>query len=77
MINTQKRLLRNKQIEYINLPILEESDIIILLSSHEIDVPGVDISTLAQSIVSVVGNNALNLMFAIYEVKKAFESGEI
>ena len=65
MINTQKRLLRNKQIEYINLPILEESDIIILLSSHEIDVPGVDISTLAQSIVSVVGNNALNLMFAI------------
>lgn len=65
-----KRLLRNKQIEYINLPILEESDIIILLSSHEIDVPGVDISTLAQSIVSVVGNNALNLMFAIYEVKK-------
>ena len=64
------RLLRNEQIEYISLPVLEEPDIIVLLSNYEIDVPGVDISTLAQSIISVVGNNALNVIFAIYEVKK-------
>lgn len=64
------RLLRNEQIEYISLPVLEEPDIIMLLSNYEIDVPGVDISTLAQSIISVVGNNALNVIFAIYEVEK-------
>ena len=63
------RLLRNEQIEYISLPVLEELDIIMLLSNYEIDVPEVDISALAKSIISVVGNNALNVIFAIYEVK--------
>ena len=63
------RLLRNEQIEYISLPVLEEPDIIALLLNYEIDVPGVDISALAKSIISVVGNNALNVIFAIYEVK--------
>lgn len=63
------RLLCNKQIEYISLPVLEEPDIIMLLLNYEINVPEVDISALAKSIISVVGNNALNVIFAIYEVK--------
>ena len=63
-------LIKNSQIEYTDLPTLEEPDIIMLLSNENINVPGVDIMSLAKSIISIVGNNALNVLFAIYEVKK-------
>lgn len=65
-----RHLINNEQIEYVNLPVLEEADIAMLLSNEKIDIPKVDETSLAKSIISVVGNNALNVMFAIYEVKK-------
>jgi len=65
-----RHLINNEQIEYINLPVLEESDIAMLLSNEKIDIPNVDETSLAKSIISIVGNNALNVLFAIYEVKK-------
>lgn len=65
-----RHLINNEQIQYIDLPVLEEADIAMLLSNERIDIPNVDGTSLAKSIISVVGNNALNVLFAIYEIKK-------
>ena len=65
-----QQLINNEQIEYIDLPVLEESDIVMLVSNEKIDIPNVDQTSLAKSVISIVGNNALNILFAIYEVKK-------
>lgn len=64
------QLINNEQIEYIDLPALEESDILMLLSNEKIDIPNVDETSLAKSIINIVGNNALNVLFAIYELKR-------
>lgn len=64
------QLIKNDQIEYIDLPTLEEPDIIMLLSNEGIIIPNIDTSSLAKSIISIVGNNALNILFAVYEVKR-------
>lgn len=64
------QLINNEQIEYIDLPVLEEFDIVMLLSNEKIDIQNVDVISLAKSIISIVGNNALNVLFAIYEVKR-------
>ena len=64
------QLINNDRVEYISLPTLEEPDIIMLLSKEHIEVPKIDTTVLAKSIIDVVGNNALNVLFAIYEVKR-------
>lgn len=64
------QLINNNQIDYLNLPVLEELDIIMLLSKENISIPNIDASSLAKSIVEVVGNNALNVLFAIREIKQ-------
>ena len=64
------QLINNDQIDYVNLPVLEEPDIIMLLSKESISIPNIDSSSLAKSIIEVVGNNALNVLFAIREIKK-------
>lgn len=64
------QLINNGEIEYVNLPMLEESDIVMLLSHDKISISNMDSSSLAKSIIDVVGNNALNVLFALYEVKR-------
>ena len=63
-------LINNSQIDYVDLPVLTESDIIMLLSKERINIPNIDSSSLAKSIIEVVGNNALNVLFAIREIKQ-------
>ncbi len=63
-------LINNNDVDYIDLPILQEEDMTMLLSSEEVSVPNVDTSTLSKSIITVVGNNALNVLFAVREVKR-------
>ena len=65
-----RQLISNDQIDYVNLPVLEEPDIIMLLSQENISIPNIDPSSLAKSIIDVVGNNALNVLFAIREIKQ-------
>ena len=63
-----KWISNNSQIEYTALPELEQDDVVMLLQAEE-RLQGVDINSLAQSVIGVVGNNALNVLFAIQEVK--------
>lgn len=65
-----RQLIDNNKIDYMSLPVLEESDIIMLLSKENICIPDIDSSSLAKSIIEVVGNNALNVLFAIHEIKQ-------
>lgn len=65
-----RQLSNNNQIEYLSLPVLAEPDIIMLLSKENISIPNIDPSSLAKSIIEVVGNNALNVLFAIREIKQ-------
>lgn len=65
-----RQLISNSQIDYVELPVLSESDIIMLLSKESISLPHIDSSSLAKSIIEVVGNNALNVLFAIREIKQ-------
>ena len=60
--------INNTQIEYITLPELEQDDVVMLLNAESI-ITDVDVDSLAESIIRVVGNNALNVLFAIQEVK--------
>ncbi len=62
-------LLKNENIDYIFMPSLETDDIIMLLDNN-IRTLKVDNVSLANTIISVVGNNALNVLFAIMELKK-------
>ena len=59
----------NEDIKYIDLPVIEERDIDVLLHSNNIIIDKIATASLSQSIISVVGNNALNVLFAIYEIK--------
>ncbi len=62
-------LSHNSQVEYIALPNLEQDDIVMLFQDGLPCLPGTDMDSLSQSIIEVVGNNALNVLFAIQEVK--------
>ncbi len=63
-------LINNNQVDYIDLPVLEEIDIVMLILNEGIGFTNMDHITLAKSIIEVVGNNALNVLFAIREVKR-------
>lgn len=67
-------LINNNQIEYIVLPVLNELDVNMLLFNESIDIPNVDRVSLTKSIIEVVGNNALNILFSIREIKRFKES---
>lgn len=67
-------LVNNQTIEYCELPSLEERDIVSLLKSENVDIQDIDINTFTNSIMNVVGRNILNVLFAIYEVKKLHKS---
>ena len=54
----------------IELPSIEKDDIELLLDENKINIDGINIDGLSESIINVVGNNALNVFFAIFELKK-------
>ena len=60
----------NKSIKYIQMPPLENDDVIVLLRESGIAKRNIDLENLAKEIISIIGNNVLNIMFAILELKK-------
>lgn len=64
------RLVSDENAVCKSLPGLKEQDIRQLIEYENIEIENVDLDTLSSSIISVVGNNALNVIFAIYEIKK-------
>ena len=63
-------LVKNSNIEYMSMPSLEADDISKLLVESKIILGNIDIESLADTIISVVGSNALNVIFAMLELKK-------
>lgn len=64
------RLINSSQVSFYDLPGLSSEDIRTLIEYERIAIDSIDLSTLSESIISVVGNNTLNVLFAIYEIKK-------
>lgn len=56
-----KWLIKNPDIEYIELPTLEANDIKTIIEAYNITIKNVDIDTLSSSLIQVVGNNTLNV----------------
>ncbi len=63
-------LIKNQDIEYVVMPSLEVDDISKLLYESKIVTDDIDIESLSDMIISVVGSNALNVIFAMLELKK-------
>lgn len=63
-------LIDNPEIEYIDMPALERDDVVGLLGDNSIILPEIDMFSLADTVISVIGNNALNVIFAVMELKK-------
>lgn len=63
-------LINNQLIEYCLMPLLEQDDVIEILKIYKIQTEGIDVNSLANTIISVVGNNALNVLFAVMELNK-------
>ncbi len=59
----------NPDILFIGMPLLECQDVLQILSDRNISIPSLDIKTLSEDIISVVGNNTLNVIFAIKEIE--------
>lgn len=66
-------LINNSAIEYIKLPSLETDDIKTIIETKNIVIENMDINTLALSVIQTVGNNTLNVLFAILEIQKLSE----
>ena len=63
-------LVKNSNIGYMSMPSLEADDISKLLTESKVILGNIDIKSLSDSIISVVGSNALNVIFAMLELKK-------
>lgn len=61
---------KDNALDVIDLPVLSIEDVRMLLHDRQIQLDGVDIQNLASKIIEVVGNNALNILFAIEELKE-------
>lgn len=68
-----KWMINNPSIEYYELPLLEVQDIKTIIEMNNIKIDNVDIETLSSSVIQVVGNNTLNVLFAILEIQKLSE----
>lgn len=66
-------MINNPSIEYYELPLLEVQDIKTIIEMNNIKIDNVDIETLSSSVIQVVGNNTLNVLFAILEIQKLSE----
>ena len=60
----------NKGITYYSMPALDTDDVVILLEQSGVAENTVDMENLAKTVISVIGNNVLNIIFAILELKK-------
>ena len=60
----------NDKILITSLPMLEGDDVTMLLNEYNISFKNIKIDTLSNKIIDLVGNNALNVIFAIYESTK-------
>lgn len=60
----------NKGITYYSMPALDTDDVVILLEQSGVADNTVDMENLAKTVISVIGNNVLNIIFAILELKK-------
>lgn len=60
----------NCDILFYQLPVLTKEDVAMLLCLHEINIDKADIDNLSRCLIEVVGNNALNIHFAMYELKR-------
>lgn len=65
----------SKNIEFLDLPVIEVEDVSLLLKYNYLSLEGVNQNSLSESIINVVGNNALNVFFAVYEFKALYSSG--
>lgn len=63
-----KWMINNPAIEYYELPLLEVQDIRTIIETNNVIIDNVDIDTLSSSVIQVVGNNTLNVLFAILEI---------
>lgn len=57
-------------LDILELPSIEKDDVALLLETNMSNLNGINIDILSESIMDVVGNNALNVFFAIFELKK-------
>lgn len=64
-------LKNNDQIDYIELPELACEDVMMLLEDEKAVFQDINLKTLSDTIISVIGNNALNVLFAIQEMKRS------
>lgn len=64
------RDLDDPNIGFFKMPDITSEDVQMLLDLHDIKIEGLDPSVLANDILAIVGNNALNTLFAVYELKK-------
>lgn len=60
----------NNGITYIQMPVLETDDVILLLKQSGVVESNVDLENLAKVVISIIGNNVLNIIFTILELKK-------
>ena len=60
----------NKSITYFNMPALDTDDVVVLLNQSGVVEKTVDLENLAKSVISIIGNNVLNIIFSILELKK-------
>ena len=60
----------NNDITYLQMPVLEIDDVILLLKQSGVVESNVDLENLAKVVISIIGNNVLNIIFAILELKK-------
>lgn len=65
-----KWMINNPAIEYYELPLLEVQDIRTIIETNNVIIDNVDIDTLSSSVIQVVGNNTLNVLFAVLEIQK-------
>ena len=63
-------LKENPNISYFKMPSLETDDVIVLLKESGVAEKNVDIESLAETVISIIGNNVLNIIFAILELKR-------
>lgn len=62
----------NADILFMEMPRLKSEDVEAILYDRQISFSGLDMNTLAEDIIGVVGNNTLNILFAIKEIERIF-----
>lgn len=60
----------NNNITYFQMPVLDTEDVVVLLKQSGVIESTVDLENLAKMVISIIGNNVLNIIFAILELKK-------